>query len=1629
MEDELTKSINGITPLHLAAMSNDPRSVQTLLDANANPELETNQGMNVLSSSANASTLELFFPYPLSKDPQQLRRALLHAIKNDDVKKMIALYKRGVTINSNLHEGLPGLHIACQLGALQCTQWLLQNGADPSLVCSSGETSFDAFELAVANNSYEQFSFLFQYSDLDVNRVNNRGETLMHIAAKKGNIHHIILLLLHGADPEQTDARNFTPLHYAALGGHEQIVQLLLIFGTDMLPQEVLDLVQDEKTIKAFDDFENLSKILNKNTSALHLAIISQNPLAVLLLMQIQDINEQDEKGSSALHLAVQTGQIVCIKHLIQGGVSLNLQDDWGRTALSYACEKDNLSIAEALLEAGADPEIKDNLGFSVMEQILKGKTPQNQRLLHLLDQKSSFLKSPVSPKYRKKKVKSYSIQNEYQNERIELNNPLTRIGGPIFSPSEHADLDKSAIIVGSIKTMDKKYKKNISRYTQDFQKAIKEDQTPIPQPPSDPIWSTLKITGEILGFGMIADIGSFLTKKIFGGEIQTNTNQIKCLESIKQLEEERTVQIEKQIINDCQLLVPKLLELEDRQETSKIALQQLDQLYRVHRATCQKPLIIDEIEIETLLERLKQKFPAFSEKRFAKIHATKRAEKISPNSCITTQDQGLSQHSLKNIFSDCTTFKDARSCMIRYLTSLSEKNRLSMDIYVKILNCLESKQHLSVRGKMVFAMQVLFCTTDQDRPISLQYSLNDLKEYLEETCRLSEICGEGVTFTLRQAKDFPLVSLHDLIQLYRLMIVLSKDLSLVEIVQKEVERYVSNSCSFTELIEELENLVPEIENEIPAEDEQDLDILFNRFSGKDPQVKFPMTKGEIQAMRKNYLIVQEYCQAWKKCSLGKLAHLTYEIRQKEEWTLEDSLKVIAIGRLAIRIKFPSIYLYNTQVLTVLGLLQGKTNSIAQVKTGEGKSKIATLLAFVLAMQKKRIHMITSTDELARGEQLASQNFFKIFGITTSHICSKGQETECFQANILFGTASDYQFAIMREMLYFKQIFPEEKESQKRFDCAVIDEVDNLTIDTVLHGTRSSFPAEVTYDWVYMPIFTFVQQYSKSHSSLTSAITIQELKVFLGGYLNGKYAALAENLTDQDLKKWLKSAYHALFEVEEKKNYVIGQREGSNGEMVKAILIVDHNNTGNIMEGSRWSNGVHEFIEVKHNIEVKSESTTPIALSHSAFYPMYTQLFGLTGTLGSVSDRNQIKELFGMDSFDVPTYKPQIRKDKPCLIVQNEQKYFQIILEKIREIHQRNRPLLLLCSTIKESEIIGNLLIENGFSFEMLNEIQTKKESDIIEKAGFPRAITVATNKACRGIDIQLTPESVEFGGLHVLITFYPESERVEYQARGRAGRQGEPGSSEIILSASKLSTDIISLTDLDEKRQIRERFMKSIHHFYSKIDRYTFSASQDFFSCLQQFEKFIHDEKWIDLQSGNFSDRLICQEIKPDFSHLHSNDRQIAEDAWELLTHGTFNKIHWKNFFQQVGKRLLNKMINYWACECHSKIEELVKESKLENIALSQLNCGRAKEDSETSLKETQTSEAFLQYLYTSALENQINEIASEELQLLTQKMNNLLNQKKPYWENYLSEKGIFQYLFEMTGLHLFSQENEFRI
>lgn len=208
---------------------------------------------------------------------------------------------------------------------------------------------------------------------------------------------------------------------------------------------------------------------------------------------------------------------------------------------------------------------------------------------------------------------------------------------------------------------------------------------------------------------------------------------------------------------------------------------------------------------------------------------------------------------------------------------------------------------------------------------------------------------------------------------------------------------------------------------------------------------------------------------------------------------------------------------------------------------------------------------------------------------------------------------------------------------------------------------------------------------------------------------------------------------------------------------------------------------------------------------------------------------------------------------------------------------------------------------------------------------------------------------------------------------------------------------------------------MKSIHYFHSKINRYIFSKMKDFFSQLQQFEQLINDEEWLNLQSENFSDRLIFIETQPDFSDLYSNDRRIAEDALRLLTDGTYNTIHWKNFFQQAGKRINDKMINYWSCECYNKMIDMFDESKLKNIALLQLELECSKECSEDSL----------QYLFANTLESQIKEAASQELELLIQKMNNVLNKKKPHWEKYSSEEGLFLYLYGITNLHPF-MENE---
>lgn len=392
IEEKLLHPLNGATPLHLAALHSQNETVQYLLDLKADPETLDMQDKSVLdfaSLSSSKSTLELLYPYKLSKNTDLLCHAVQKAIQIDNIDAVIALYQRGIPINTDVHNGYNGLQIASQMGALQSTQWLLQNGANPYFLTRS---QTDSFELSASNDSYEQFSLLLEYAypDLDLDASKAHGKTLLHISAQVGNLKHIILLIKLGASLNIIDNNEYTPLHYAAKSGHTNVVEILLACGADSkirnsYGMSALELVQpnDFKTKNVFNKHQMVLDSFKYNESRLELAIRSKNPLAVLILSHMEDVNQQDKEGFSALHLAAQTSQIDSIIYLLRAGANINQKDSSGKTPLWYACLSD-FATAEFLIKAKADYFIKDNSHISLIEMIQKSECKWKNKLLKI---------------------------------------------------------------------------------------------------------------------------------------------------------------------------------------------------------------------------------------------------------------------------------------------------------------------------------------------------------------------------------------------------------------------------------------------------------------------------------------------------------------------------------------------------------------------------------------------------------------------------------------------------------------------------------------------------------------------------------------------------------------------------------------------------------------------------------------------------------------------------------------------------------------------------------------------------------------------------------------------------------------------------------------------------------------------------------------------------------------------------------------------------------------------------------------------------------------------------------------------------------------------------------------------
>ncbi len=497
---------------------------------------------------------------------------------------------------------------------------------------------------------------------------------------------------------------------------------------------------------------------------------------------------------------------------------------------------------------------------------------------------------------------------------------------------------------------------------------------------------------------------------------------------------------------------------------------------------------------------------------------------------------------------------------------------------------------------------------------------------------------------------------------------------------------------------------------------------------------------------------------------------------------------------------------FDVQIMGGVVLHQGK---IAEMKTGEGKTLVATLAVYLNALAGLGVHVVTVNDYLAKRDVQWMGPVYDFLGLNvsvlqheTAYMLDLSYETgdeslahlrpvyrdEAYAADITYGTNSEFGFDYLRDNMASS---PEEKV-QRGHGYAIVDEVDSILIDearTPLIISGAPEQAAKTY-----------RQFARLMPSLKTGIDYevdektQTISVKEEGVAKVEGQLGIDNLYDYSntgLVHHLNQAVraHALFKKD--KDYIVKDGE---------VIIVDEF-TGRLMEGRRYSDGLHQAIEAKENVAIKEENQTLATITLQNYFRMYEKLAGMTGTASTEAD--EFLHTYKLETVIIPTHRPMIRDDMADLIYRTEEAKFNAVIEDIAERHEQGQPVLVGTISIERSEILSRLLSKRGVKHEVLNAKQHEREAHIIEKAGQAGAVTIATNMAGRGVDIVLGEGVTDVGGLHVLGTERHEARRIDNQLRGRSGRQGDPGSSQFYIS---LEDDLMRLFAKDRIAGLMER-------------------------------------------------------------------------------------------------------------------------------------------------------------------------------------------------------------------------------
>ncbi|NLC10888.1 MAG: preprotein translocase subunit SecA, partial [Firmicutes bacterium] len=609
---------------------------------------------------------------------------------------------------------------------------------------------------------------------------------------------------------------------------------------------------------------------------------------------------------------------------------------------------------------------------------------------------------------------------------------------------------------------------------------------------------------------------------------------------------------------------------------------------------------------------------------------------------------------------------------------------------------------------------------------------------------------------------------------------------------------------------------------------------------------------------------------------------------------------------------------FDVQVLGGIVLHQGR---VAEMKTGEGKTLVATMPAYLNALTGKGVHIVTVNDYLARRDSEWMGPVYRLLGLQVGlivHGLNSKERQQAYSADVTYGTNNEFGFDYLRDNMVLRK----EQMVQRPLYYAIVDEVDSILIDEARTPLIISGAAEQPTE-LYRRFAAFVprlkrdEDYEVDEKANTASLTEK-------GVAKAEKMLGLDNLSDErnmELSHHLNQALKAHALMKKDRDYVV--KDGQ-------IIIVDEF-TGRLMFGRRYSEGLHQAIEAKEGVEVKRESRTLASITFQNYFRMYEKLSGMTGT--AATEEEEFRKIYGMDVVVIPTNKEMIRQDLPDVIFKTEAAKFKAAVQEIAERYRKGQPVLVGTISIEKSEQLSRLLKKEGIAHQVLNAKYHEKEAEIVAQAGKKGAVTIATNMAGRGTDIvlggniesdvekisndpDLTAEEkeikikdlkarwqkehdevVSLGGLHILGTERHESRRIDNQLRGRAGRQGDPGSSQFFVS---LEDDLMRLFGADNIAPLMEKLgmddqmtidhpmiSRAIENAQKRVESRNFDLRKhilEYDDVLNQQREVIYRQRRQVLEGERLKDSILEMLEKTIESALELYvDPKAYDDEWDL--------------------------------------------------------------------------------------------------------------------------------------------------